>query len=96
MMAALRYFFFTLFVGQLWAQPVSQPLTVRLKALDSVLTRLHEQAMFNGVVLVAEKGTVRYKKAFGTVSGATNESLTTSSSFNLASISKQFIALMIM
>ncbi|GAB3787021.1 hypothetical protein GCM10028818_51260 [Spirosoma horti] len=71
-------------------------MAIRLKTLDSVLTRLHEQAMFNGVVLVAEKGAVRYKKAFGTANSAANEPLTTGSSFNLASISKQFVALMIM
>ncbi|WP_460936123.1 serine hydrolase [Spirosoma humi] len=96
MRTAFRYLSFILWVGQLMAQPVSPPMAARLKTLDSVLTRLHEQAMFNGVVLVAEKGTVRYKKAFGTANSATNEPLTTSSSFNLASISKQFIALMVM
>ena len=31
----------------------------RVKTLDSSLTILHNQAMFNGVVLVAEQGTIR-------------------------------------
>ena len=79
-----------------WSQSVSTPLIPRLKTLDSVLTRLHEQAMFNGVVLVAEQGKVQYKKAFGTANIATNEPLTTNSAFNLASISKQFIAMLVM
>lgn len=79
-----------------WSQSVSTPLISRLKTLDSVLTRLHEQAMFNGVVLVAEQGNVQYKKAFGTANIATNEPLTTNSAFNLASISKQFVALLVM
>lgn len=87
---------FGIVTGQLMAQSIRQPLTARLKTLDSVLTTLHGQAMFNGVVLVAEKGSVRYKKAFGVVNSATNEPLTTASSFNLASLSKQFIALMVM
>ncbi|GAB3988801.1 hypothetical protein GCM10028807_12250 [Spirosoma daeguense] len=52
--------------------------------------------MFNGVVLVAEQGKIRYKKAFGVANIATNEPLTTQSAFNLASVSKQFIAMMIM
>ncbi|AKD55420.1 serine hydrolase [Spirosoma radiotolerans] len=95
-MAILRYFFLVFLVGPLLAQPGSQPLATRLKTLDSVLTQLHQRAMFNGVVLVAEKGSVRYKKAFGIANRATNEPLTSSSSFNLASISKQFIALMVM
>ncbi|UFH52392.1 serine hydrolase [Spirosoma sp. KNUC1025] len=52
--------------------------------------------MFSGVVLVAEQGKVRYKKALGTANMATKEPLTTSSAFNLASVSKQFMAMMIM
>ncbi|SOD81882.1 serine hydrolase [Spirosoma fluviale] len=80
----------------LQAQPTDRLLPGRLKTLDSTLTYLHERALFNGVVLVAEKGTVRYRKAFGTASIATHEPLSTSSAFNLASISKQFVALMIM
>lgn len=78
------------------AQAVSSPLPIRLKTLDSALTVLHNQAMFNGVVLVAEKGKLRYVKALGMVSGQSNEPLTPHSAFNLASVSKQFIALMIM
>lgn len=73
-----------------------QSLTPRLKTLDSVLTTLHEQAMFNGVVLVAEKGKVQYTRALGTANIATNEPLTMQSAFNLASVSKQFMAMMIM
>ncbi|GAB3012269.1 hypothetical protein GCM10027185_03070 [Spirosoma pulveris] len=80
----------------LQAQPADRLLPGRLKTLDSALTYLHERALFNGVVLVAEKGGVRYRKAFGTANMATNEPLTMRSAFNLASISKQFVALMVM
>ncbi|AUD06400.1 serine hydrolase [Spirosoma pollinicola] len=98
MIHRFRYFIVCLLLGQLTvqAQSINKPLPVRLKTLDSALTRLHEQTMFNGVVLVAEKGTTRYKKVFGTANYATNEPLTTNSAFNLASVSKQFIAMMIM
>ena len=78
------------------SQSIRTSLPTRLKTLDSVLTVLHNQAMFNGVVLVAENGTAIYDKAFGTASITTNESLTTASAFNLASVSKQFIAMLIM
>ena len=78
------------------AQPAGQSLAPRLKTVDSVLTVLHNRAMFNGVVLVAEQGRVRYAKALGTANIATGEPLTTRSAFNLASVSKQFMALMIM
>ena len=87
---------FGLIGGSLSAQSVGQPLAGRLPTIDSALTVLHERAMFNGVVLVAENGKVAYKKAFGTANIATNEPLTTASAFNLASVSKQFIALMVM
>ncbi len=98
MTATLRYLLVWLLIGQFnaQAQTVGQPLALRLKTLDSALTVLHDQAMFNGVVLVAENGVVRYKKALGTANISTNEPLTTKSAFNLASVSKQFIAMMIM
>jgi CubicO group peptidase (beta-lactamase class C family) len=59
----------------------------KVKAVDSVLTYLHERQLFNGTVLLAEKGKVIYKKAFG-ISGPQGNPLTTASSFNLASVSK--------
>ncbi|MFT3701649.1 MAG: serine hydrolase [Agriterribacter sp.] len=67
----------------------------KITTLDSVLTTLHERQLFNGTVLVAEKGKVLYKKAFG-IAGADGKPLTTASAFNLASVSKQFFAMMIM
>ena len=72
------------------------PLAPRLKTLDSTLVVLHNEGMFNGVVLVAEQGKVKYTKALGTANIETNEPLTTSLAFNLASVSKQFISMMIM
>ena len=94
----VRYILLVVITGQLavQAQSVPSPMAQRLKTLDSTLTVLHDRAMFNGVVVVAEQGKVRYKKALGTANIATNEPLTTGSAFNLASISKQFIAMMIM
>ncbi|MEO6313329.1 MAG: serine hydrolase [Chitinophagaceae bacterium] len=67
----------------------------KIQTVDTVLTRLHEQRLFNGTVLIAEKGTVIYKKAFG-IAGANEKPLTTASAFNLASVSKQFFAMMVM
>jgi N-acyl-D-amino-acid deacylase len=68
----------------------------KLARLDSVLTYLHDRQLFNGTVLVGEKGKVLYKKAFGFANAGTGEKLTTTSAFNLASVSKQFYAMMIM
>ncbi|MBK8500878.1 MAG: serine hydrolase [Saprospiraceae bacterium] len=67
-----------------------------VKGIDSVLTYLHQHHLFNGVVLLADNGTVIYKEAFGVANIATGEKLTTASAFNLASVSKQFVAMTIM
>lgn len=80
-----------------WTMPaLAQIKPAQIQTLDSTLTILHQQAMFNGAVLVADHGKVLYKKTFGKANIATNEPLTTRSAFNLASVSKQFIAMMAM
>jgi N-acyl-D-aspartate/D-glutamate deacylase len=68
----------------------------KIQRIDSVLTYLHQQHLFNGTVLIGEKGKTLYKKAFGIANPLTGEKLTTASSFNLASVSKQFYTMMIM
>jgi N-acyl-D-amino-acid deacylase len=68
----------------------------KITHIDSVLTYLHQRQLFNGTVLIGEKGKVLYKKAFGIADPKTQASLTTASSFNLASVSKQFFTMMIM
>jgi N-acyl-D-aspartate/D-glutamate deacylase/CubicO group peptidase (beta-lactamase class C family) len=85
-------FFFALMLSQ---QSVGQRTQNTLSRIDSALTYLHQRELFNGTVLIAEKGKVLYKKAFG-VRSAQGEPLTTTSSFNLASVSKQFYAMMAM
>ncbi len=70
--------------------------TKKIARIDSVLTYLHQRQLFNGTVLIGEKGKVLYKKAFGIANPQTQSPLTTASSFNLASVSKQFYTMMIM
>lgn len=82
-------FFITIVITSL-AQNVS------VKELDSAFTQLYKTNRFNGTVLYAEKGKVLYKKAFGITDYRTNQSLTTQSSFNLASVTKQFICMSIL
>lgn len=74
----------------------SQYTPQQLENVNSALVKLHEQAMFNGVVLIAQDGKPLYKKAFGIANIQTQEALTPNSSFNLASVSKQFVAIMTM
>jgi N-acyl-D-aspartate/D-glutamate deacylase/CubicO group peptidase (beta-lactamase class C family) len=61
--------------------------------LDSALTALHQLQLFNGVALVAQDGQVVYKKAFGNANAGGKTALNTQSSFNLASVSKQFVGM---
>jgi N-acyl-D-amino-acid deacylase len=70
--------------------------TDKISQIDSALTYLNQRQLFNGTVLIGEKGKVLYKKAFGIANPQTSTALTTASSFNLASVSKQFYAMMIM
>jgi CubicO group peptidase (beta-lactamase class C family) len=64
--------------------------------LDSILNNLAQKQRFNGCVLYAEKGRLVYKRAYGLADFRTKERLTTSSSFQLASVSKMFTAMAIM
>lgn len=61
--------------------------------LDSLFTTLPE---FSGVVLLADKGTPVFQKAFGFRSFETKIPIETSDVFELASVSKQFTAMTIM
>ncbi len=67
-----------------------------IRKLDSTLTVLNKTNRFNGTVLYAEKGKVIYKKAFGVADFRNTQPLTTTSSFNLASVTKQFMCMCIM
>ncbi len=75
---------------------LSAQLNKKIERIDSVLTYLYQRQLFNGTVLVGEKGKVLYKKAFGISAAVNGQPLTTASAFNLASVSKQFFAMMIM
>jgi N-acyl-D-amino-acid deacylase len=83
-------FFMLMTAGAIVAQPIT------IKQLDESLTNLYKTNRFNGTILYAEKGKIVYKKAFGVTDFRTNQPLQTASSFNLASVTKQFICMGIM
>jgi CubicO group peptidase (beta-lactamase class C family) len=62
-------------------------------ALDSLFASVSD---YSGVLLVAEKGKPVYHKAFGYKNFNTKEAMSTSSIFEIASVSKQFTAMTIM
>ena len=60
------------------------------------MTGYHRNGVFNGTVLVADKGEIIYKKAFGVADRDWNIPNTTDTKFKIASISKPFTALIIL
>jgi CubicO group peptidase (beta-lactamase class C family) len=64
--------------------------------LDTFFQHRFVDGRFSGCVLVAQRGIVLYKKAFGWADHEKRDSLKLSSSFQLASVSKQFTAAAIM
>lgn len=75
----------------------SSIIAAKALELDEKFTRLQLKAGFNGAVLYAEKGRVIFKKAYGYENvRRKKDSLRTTSSFQLASVSKMFTATAIM
>lgn len=64
--------------------------------LDTFFRQLHKLQGMNGTVLVAQEGVVIYRNAFGIGDKRSKDSLSTHTSFQLASVSKQFTAAAIM
>lgn len=72
-------------------------IAVKAIELDNKFKRLQSKSGFNGAVLYAEKGRVIFKNAYGYENvRLKKDSLSTSSSFQLASVSKMFTATAIM
>lgn len=63
--------------------------------LDSLYINLFSSGLFNGNVLIAEKGKVIYEKSFGIANEKTKQQLNSKTIFELASVSKQFTAMAI-
>ncbi|MGP0018365.1 MAG: serine hydrolase [Candidatus Sulfotelmatobacter sp.] len=64
--------------------------------IASLMSALHERGQFNGAVLVAARGSVIYRGAFGKANFQTNTDLTPETPLCLASVTKQFTAMAIM
>jgi CubicO group peptidase (beta-lactamase class C family) len=64
--------------------------------LDSLLKRIHKRHDFNGAILVAKNDKIVYQNQIGTADFKKNTPLKKESTFQLASVSKQFTAAAIM
>jgi N-acyl-D-aspartate/D-glutamate deacylase len=67
-----------------------------IRRLDSLVVAMQQQQLYNGAVLWAENGKTVFEKAVGVANIKTGEKITPQSTFNLASVSKQFVALLVM
>lgn len=65
-------------------------------AVDKQLLKLHQEKNFNGSVLVAKNGKVIYQRAVGLADFEHKVPLTSSSRFELASITKTFTAILVL
>lgn len=68
----------------------------KVQFIDSLVTASYKKGMFNGSILVAEKGKILYAGAFGYSNLKTKDTLSVNTPFQLASVSKMFTASAIM
>lgn len=71
-------------------------LEARAAHIDSFFTKYYKNNLFNGAVLFAEQGKIIYENSFGYADFKEKDTLTTSTPFQLASISKPITALAIL
>jgi CubicO group peptidase (beta-lactamase class C family) len=68
----------------------------KVQYIDSLVKTSYNKGLFNGCILVAEKGNIIFEGAFGYRNLKTKDTLTTRTPFQLASVSKMFTAAAIM
>ena len=74
----------------------SSPVDSKVEKIDSLLNLYADEDLFSGVVLVAIKGNIVYKKAFGLANREWKIPMTTDTKFRIGSVSKPFTALLIL
>lgn len=68
----------------------------QISKIDTAINKLCKNKNFNGVILIGQKDSVLYKKAYGYANIRTKELNTDTTAFQLASVSKQFTAVAIL
>ena len=68
----------------------------KVEKMDHLLSAYCQNGQFNGVVLVAEKDSIIYRKAFGLADRELNVPVSVDSKFKIASLSKPFTALAVL
>ncbi len=89
----LAFLFFSALIFSSCQKPKEEQRSPLSDQLDSLFTTLPD---FSGVALIADHGKPVYHKAFGYRDFATKDPMDTTTIFELASVSKQFTAMIIM
>jgi CubicO group peptidase (beta-lactamase class C family) len=92
MKAVIKYIVISVFLLSCSRKERKLEVKTLPQKIDSVFAAVPD---FSGVILVADKGKPIYHKAFGFANVETKQSLDTASIFELASVSKQFTAMLI-
>lgn len=69
---------------------------IKSKKIDKLLTQYHQLEQFNGVTLISHKGKVLLKKGYGKANFEWDINHTVEGKFKIASITKQFTAMLIL
>ncbi|MFM7327754.1 MAG: serine hydrolase domain-containing protein [Bacteroidota bacterium] len=77
-------------------QPKAQPLDVLIQRFDQSIDSLNQLHEFNGTYLLAKDGKQLFRKSIGFSDSTMKENLARNSAFNLASVSKNFTAALVM
>jgi CubicO group peptidase (beta-lactamase class C family) len=92
MKAAIKCIVISVFLMSCKGKEQKPEVKTLFQKLDSVFAAVPD---FSGVVLVADKGMPIYRKAFGFANVESKQKLDTASIFELASVSKQFTAILV-
>lgn len=80
----------------MWCAVLQAAPPDRATEIDKLMSTLFDREQFNGAVLVAEKGEIIYRKAFGKANFQTGADFTPDTPSNIGSVTKQFTAVGIM
>ncbi len=86
--------FFVLLLLALSGKAIAQ--SQQSTEIDQIFQKFYEYTFFQGAVLVADRGEVVYQRAFGQANREWSVPNTLDTRFNIASISKQFTAVLIL
>lgn len=86
---ALTFLLFILFTSQIFSQDKTQ-------AIDDLVNKYYDYGQFNGSIMVSENGKVILSKGYGFAEMEWKIQNTPDTKFRLASVSKQFTAMLIM